>query len=463
MAIAAANFLWHLGSSSLFVDEVYSWADASVALGDLIDQVRANEVNPPGYFAALHEWIGRLGADSDWQMRLPSAICVIVLIPVLFDLGRRVAGESAGVAAAGFGALSPLLLDYAQQVRAYAPAMLVLALTGACALRAVDGRDRAGRWALGAGLLAALAFSMHYTTAFATAPLLALILFTRSLSGRARAAAIVPLGVVAVALFPLMYDQLESGRQAAISPYAELTARNALRILGTPWDSRITEPVMYEVAAALITTGAIVWLLTRGSASGRVIALAASAPVAASVVATLVSDDAIATRYTSISTPFALVAIGAAATSVTGVRRALAVAAVLLVAFSGVWRGHDRDARFADARAATDAIEREWRPGDAIVTPANDVTVNLPMRYYVGRQLPPGTQIVAGEDTELIEDTLARKARLWIVGREHLDPSTGLASAGYRARVIGRYRGTVPLVLTFGTPASGGATRPGLR
>src|SRR6185436_9874090 len=124
-ALAVANFLVHLGASSLFVDEVYSWRDASGPLGDLYAQLRDNEVTPPTYFAALHGWMGRLGADSEFALRLPSAICAVILIPVLYDLGRRVGGRATGIAAAFFGALSPLVLDYAQQVRGYAPAMLV--------------------------------------------------------------------------------------------------------------------------------------------------------------------------------------------------------------------------------------------------------------------------------------------------------------------------------------------------
>lgn len=421
-----------------------------MGLGELIDQLRENEVTPPTYFAALHEWIGRVGADSDWGMRLPSAICGILLVPVLYDLGRRVASEGAGIAAAFFGALSPLVLDYAQQVRTYAPAMLVSALAAACAVRAVDGRARDTRWALGAGFFVAVAFSMHYTTVFATAPLLALVIAARSLPVWNRAAAAAGVGVVGLALLPLMLDQLASGRQAAISPYAPLTGRNLLSILGTPWDSRLAEPVWYLVLAALITTGSIVWLLARGSRAGTVIAAAAAGPVLASVAATLVSDDAIITRYTAISAPFALVAIGAAAMALTPARRVLALAVVLLIALSGTWREHDRDAQFADARAAIEFIESRWRATDVIVTPPRDVTVNLPVRYYAYRKLPPGAAVVSADDTAKVRGVRADGSGVWVVGRG--DASALLARAGYRAQVVGRYRGTVPLVLTRGTP-----------
>jgi hypothetical protein len=298
--------------------------------------------------------------------------------------------------------------------------------------------------------------STHYTTLLATAPVLALVLLTKSLSARARAATGAVVVVVGLALLPLMIEQVGSGRQEAISPFARLTGRNLLSILGTPWDSRLEDPVGYQVLAAAVTIGGIAWLLGRGSRAGRAIALGAVGPVLASIVATLVSDDAIITRYTAVSAPFALVAIAAAATALPGLRRALAVALVLLVAASGTWRGHDRDARFADARAVTAAIESDWRPTDVIVTPVNDVTVNLPMLYYAGRELPPGVEVIGGEEDARLRAALARRSRVWVVGRDHEDTAEdlagGLAQAGYEARAVGRYRGTVPLLLTVGTP-----------
>lgn len=426
-AVAAANFLLNLGTSSLFVDEVYSWGDASTPLGDLFDRLRDNEVTPPAYFAALHEWIGHLGADSDWAMRLPSALCAIALVPVLYYLGRRVAGEAAGVVAAFLGALSPLVLDYAQQVRGYAPAMLVCALAAACTLRAADPDRHATRWAAGAGVLAALAYAIHYTTAFATVPFVAWLLIRTSLPKWARVAAVVPLGLTALALLPLMLDQLETGRQAAISPFAGLTFDHALAVLGTPWDSRGVEPDLLRILGAAVTAPAIAWLLDRGDAAARVVGLAAAIPVAAAFVETLVSDDALITRYTSISAPFAIVAVGAACASLPRAPRAVALAAVAVVAVTGTIRGHGDEGRFADARGAVHRIAAEWHPGEPIVTPPNDVTVNLPVLYYAGKELPGATVV----------SSVPRTRPAWLVVRR----------AGPAANVVARFETSLPLVL----------------
>ena len=446
VGLACINFLVHLGTSSLFVDEVYSWGDASAPLGDLIERLRDNEVTPAGYFAALHAWIGWLGADSDWAMRLPSALSAIALIPVLYDLGRRLAGTPAGVAAALLGALSPLVLDYAQQVRVYAAAMLVCALVASCALRAVERDD--GRWAAGAGLLAAVALAMHYTTVFATAPFLVWLVLRRSLPGWARAASVVPLGVVGLAFLPLLLDQLESGRQAAISPFARLTLENSLEVLGTPWDSRAEDPVLLHALAAALTAGAVAWLFVRRRPADLAIAAAATLPVASAFVATLISDDAIITRYTSISAPFAIAAVGAAFARLPRAPRAAYAASMLLVAISGTIRGHGDEARFADARGALERIEPEWHARDVIVTPPDDVTVNLPVRYYAGRQLPLGAVVFGSEDTPRLQAALKAAPRIWFVGREGQDAEGFFGRAGFDAREIASFDGTVPVVLT---------------
>ncbi|HYH59859.1 MAG TPA: glycosyltransferase family 39 protein [Thermoleophilaceae bacterium] len=457
--VAAVNFLWQLGASSLFVDEVYSWAAAAVPRGDLLDHVRNVEITPPVYYAALHEWIGPLGFDSEAELRFPSAVCAIVLVPVLYDLGRRVSGEAAGAVAAVLVAVSPLVLDYAQEVRAYAPAMLLCALAAVCAARAVEGGAHRGRWAVAAGAAVALGLSVHYTTILVTAPVLALVLLTRSISTRARIAAGGVAGLTALVLAPLVIDQLGSGNQGGIEEFSRLTERNLLSILGTPWDSRMADPMAYHVIAAAITAAAIAWLLVRGSRIGRAVALGAALPLVAVFVATLVADDAIISRYTAASAPFALVAVAAAATSFTGMRRTVAVAAVLALALWGTWRGHDPDARFLDARAATEAIASDWREGDVVVTPAHDVTVDLPVRHYAGTVLPPDAFVVPGDDLDGLRTAVDHGARLWIVGRSSRDSTSGLADVGYDTETVETYRGLIPITLSLGTPAPGDARR----
>ncbi len=56
-AIAAWNFLWQLGSSSLYVDEVQSVNVATQPLAHFVHALSSIEITPPGYFLLLHEWV----------------------------------------------------------------------------------------------------------------------------------------------------------------------------------------------------------------------------------------------------------------------------------------------------------------------------------------------------------------------------------------------------------------------
>jgi len=254
--------------------------------------------------------------------------------------------------------------------------------------------------------------------------------------------------VVGLLFLPLMLDQLESGRQAAISPFARLTLENSLKVLGTPWDSRDEDPVALHALAAGLTAGAVAWLFARRRPAEVAIAAAATAPVVSGFVATLISDDAIITRYTSISAPFAIAAVAAAFARLPRVPRLAYAAALLLVAVSGTIRGHTDGARFADARGALDRIEPEWDARDVILTPRDDVTVNLPVRYYAGRGLPAGALVFGAEETARLEAALSNAPRIWFVGRRGQDAETFFARAGLESQEVARFEGTVPVVLT---------------
>jgi len=56
-AIAAWNFLWQLGSSSLYVDEVQSVNVATQPRAHFVHALSSIEITPPGYFLLLHEWV----------------------------------------------------------------------------------------------------------------------------------------------------------------------------------------------------------------------------------------------------------------------------------------------------------------------------------------------------------------------------------------------------------------------
>ncbi len=124
LALAAVVYFVGLSRSSLFMDEVFTWNASRHDLARVFDEVGGAEVTPPLYYLLLHLWLGLTGGHSELILRLPSALCGVGLVAAVHWLGTVVADRRVGLTAALLTALSPLVLQYAQEARAYAPLML---------------------------------------------------------------------------------------------------------------------------------------------------------------------------------------------------------------------------------------------------------------------------------------------------------------------------------------------------
>lgn len=104
----------------------------------------------------LHSWMVAgayaLFGDSLAVARLPSVLCVAVLVGLLFAWLRREAGALAAWLGAGLFAVSPFAVDTAQFARFYAPQCLALFAAAVLVHAAVAGRAVLGRRLLLAGL-----------------------------------------------------------------------------------------------------------------------------------------------------------------------------------------------------------------------------------------------------------------------------------------------------------------------
>jgi mannosyltransferase len=155
--------LYRLGAQSLWVDEVFTWYSIGgggwvVRPADLFDQLHG-----PLHALVLHLWT-RVAGDSEWALRLPSAVCGIATVPALAWLAGRWLGREVAPWAAWLAAVSPFLVWYSQEARNYAQLMLcaVLASGAMVALvRSPEPRTAAG-WAAAtaAGLLSGWAYAL---------------------------------------------------------------------------------------------------------------------------------------------------------------------------------------------------------------------------------------------------------------------------------------------------------------
>jgi mannosyltransferase len=128
MVLGGALRFSGLGAQSLWSDELASWY---FSRADGVFQVVSNvreDIHPPGYFVILHFAQGAFG-DSEWALRLPSAIAGWLCIPAIFLLGRRIYSEREGLIAALLVAVSWAGIYFSQETRSYSILILLSIVT----------------------------------------------------------------------------------------------------------------------------------------------------------------------------------------------------------------------------------------------------------------------------------------------------------------------------------------------
>ncbi|MHB1294468.1 MAG: glycosyltransferase family 39 protein [Anaerolineae bacterium] len=116
-ALAAAGLglrLYHLGAQSLWYDEAQTLYIAGFPLGEIIQRA----YRPPLYHFLLHVW-APLAGQSEFWLRLPSALFGAAIPPLAYAVTTRLYGRRTGLLAALLAALSPVLVWYSQELRMY--------------------------------------------------------------------------------------------------------------------------------------------------------------------------------------------------------------------------------------------------------------------------------------------------------------------------------------------------------
>lgn len=140
MLVAYAVRYAAIDARPLWLDEAYSHWFASLSLHDLWTEMPSYETHPPLYYTVLHFWKGIFG-NSEPALRMPSLLCNVATVPVVFALGwmcapRGKQGAAAMVAAVLF-ALWPIQVQHAVEARPYTMMTLAMALFCAAAVALV--------------------------------------------------------------------------------------------------------------------------------------------------------------------------------------------------------------------------------------------------------------------------------------------------------------------------------------
>jgi hypothetical protein len=167
--------VYHLDAFSFWQDEGLTPLRSGYAIAEIlsnritIQEGVTRDTHPPFYYLVIH-LTAALWGESDFAYRYPSVLGGVLLIPLLYQLGRRLHGRAAGSLAAALAAFNPANVWYAQEARMYTLLALLAAAASLVLWRALAA-DRPSPSELLRRLLlyllfAGLAVYTHYTAIF---------------------------------------------------------------------------------------------------------------------------------------------------------------------------------------------------------------------------------------------------------------------------------------------------------
>jgi uncharacterized membrane protein len=402
VALGALLRLWGLGRQSFWYDEWLTTEATGSSLADLPRHVANREGIPPTYFLVMWVW-ARLFGEGELALRTVSALAGILTIPLAYAVGREVLprrGHTVGLVAALLVAVHPMLVWYSQEARPYA----LLACFGAASLLGCVRVWRRGRrvdlvlWAV-AG---AATVAVHYFGGFVVAgEALALLVLGRvarrndrpatsppAISVRDLLVALVPSGVVLVALIPVAVRQ--HSHELNRLWIADFTVSYRLGDAAHSFMVGPSPPAegLWIVVAVVMAVAALL-LATRAPGDDRAAAGVAAgigtAAVALALVVTAVGSDVVLGRYliTALVPLVVGVAIGLSLprTRVVGLAGLSLLTIVSLVAVGAVAR--DPDLQRTEWRQVADAAGSGDGPGDRVLVLNVHGDMGGPLLHYL--------------------------------------------------------------------------------
>ncbi len=485
---------------SIFADELSTyWISATHGLGEVMrllystGRIHHAEITPPLSFVT--SWLTTRAGTSPELLRLPALLAGTATIPLVYAVGARTVGRRAALVATALTALSPFMIYYSAEARAYGLLMFfVLAATLSMLLAVDTGRRR--YWVLYA-VCSAAAFYTHYTCVFVLGAQLLWLLWTEPRLRRTALLANLGAALLVVPWIPGLIADEHSPTLTILSALSAFDA-HAVRVdlehwaVGYPYVSSpllssgdtglralpgVAALVLLALAAAVTAAGLAVRWRTGGLPTRlprRVVLIAVlllATPVGECVYSTF-GNHIIGVRELAASWPF-LALSGAAATALTGRRTALAASALAVAAFAiGALRmleprfarpNYQAAATYVSARASaqdvvideTDAIGSTPGPlsgfdvafrGDARVVRA----LGPAERDHPFTIFDPVTSLPAAQGEAVRE---AAGSPIFVVGAQL--PPTAFPD-GYRLVSVKHYAGFIPTVVgVFSRPATG--------
>ena len=376
---------WHDFTQSLIGDELSTlWI---VLNNDLIDTVRLvktdAEITPPLYFVLA--WFATRLGDSPELVRLPALLAGVASIPLMYELGKRTAGQGAGLVAAAIFALSPAMVYFSANGRSYSLLTFLLICSTLTMLLAL----KTGRiaWWLGFAAATCLAMYSHYTAAFVLAGQLGWLLWAHP---EARRAALLATAAAAAAFLPWIAGLLAdlSSPTTKILAILQGSGFHTKLIAFETWafgrplidTSKVPGHAWVLVICSGLAIALIATLVTRLTRAGGfraalrglpkeyvLIAVIALATPVCELILIPLGTDLLGARNLTASSYGLYLAFGAIVAS-AGVLWGVVSAILVIGGFAvGAGKVTQAGAGTPDFKAAADFIERQSSPDDVVI------------------------------------------------------------------------------------------------
>jgi mannosyltransferase len=239
-----------LHTQSYWYDEAVTVDILRRSFGGMLSGVAHSESTPPLYYVVAWAW-SKLFGTSETGLRSLSAAVGTATVPVAFAAARTFVGRRSSLVASALVAVSPFLVWYSQEARAYA--LLVLLAAGSLATL----RRRPAVWAL----VANLALAAHYFAGFLIAAEAGWLL-RHAADRRAAQRAVGAVAMTAAALVPLaVYQARYSEHTAWISRSGSIVGRAEYllhQLVIGAYPSSHLRPLIVIVALA-VAVGVFAW------------------------------------------------------------------------------------------------------------------------------------------------------------------------------------------------------------
>jgi uncharacterized membrane protein len=154
--------LVRLDAAALWLDETFTARWVALPWAEMLRAVLADN-HLPLYFVAAKAWIS-IATDSPWALRLFSVLLSWAMVPLITATAATLSGRSAARWAAWLAALSPYLLQHAQDARMYAMLGFLAAIHLLLVARFVVGHTK--QLGFGFFVVNAAMLATHYYAVF---------------------------------------------------------------------------------------------------------------------------------------------------------------------------------------------------------------------------------------------------------------------------------------------------------